>query len=169
MNYFEFYGLRISFYLDKKELRKKYIQISKACHPDFYTADSAVSQEQALQKSSFNNKAYNILKDDRQRIKYVLDITLVEPSKKQVPPDFLMEMMEINEQVMNAIMEDDTSSKEALKLKIQSIDHSLQDQLEIQCRSYDSQKDPSLLLTIQELLLKLQYMDRLLQNSQLFS
>ena len=169
MNYYEFYDLAISFHIDKKSLRRKYIQISKACHPDYYVTDSSVNQEQALQKSSFNNEAYRILNDDRERIKYLVSIVLKDSSKKQVPPDFLMEMMDVNEQVMMIAMEEDENAKTILKQKIIGINQGLLDQLSDLTHSYDDTLEIKLLVSIQEVLLKLQYMDRLMQNSQLFS
>ena len=78
-------------------------------------------------------------------------------------------MMDVNEQVMMIAMEEDENAKTILKQKIIGINQGLLDQLSDLTHSYDDTLEIKLLVSIQEVLLKLQYMDRLMQNSQLFS
>ena len=104
MNYFEFYGLPESFELDAAQLKKKFYELSKKYHPDFYASESEEKQEEVLQLSTLNNKAYQILSDPAKRTEYILreHHLLAEGDKYPLAPDFLMEMMELNEQVMDA-------------------------------------------------------------------
>ena len=55
-----------------------------------------------LELSTLNNEAYKTLSDFDKRMKYILEIKAVldEEGKNQIPQDFLMEMMDINEQLM---------------------------------------------------------------------
>ena len=99
MNYFELFDIPVNLSVDKASLSKKYFELQKKYHPDFFTqADEAV-QEDALEKSSLINKALKVFQQQQTTIKYVLQLKglLEEEEKYQLPPDFLMEVMELNE------------------------------------------------------------------------
>lgn len=120
MNYFEFYGLPESFELDAAQLKKKFYELSKKYHPDFYASEREEKQEEVLQLSTLNNKAFQVLSNPVKRIEYILRERqlLAEGDKYPLAPGFLMEMMELNEQVMDAedeasISQIKTSVKEA--------------------------------------------------------
>ena len=99
MNYFELFDLPLSLTVDKSKLAKKYFELQKKFHPDFYIQADETEQEGALEKSSAVNKALKILQNKESTIKYVLQLKglLEEEEKYQLPSDFLMEMMELNE------------------------------------------------------------------------
>jgi molecular chaperone HscB len=99
MNYFELFELPVAFKIDKSKLAQKYFELQKKYHPDFFTQGTEHEQEQALEISSQLNKALKIFKDEDQTIKYVLQLKelLEEEEKYQLPPAFLMEMMELSE------------------------------------------------------------------------
>lgn len=101
MNYFELFQLPVSFTTDKALLAQKYIELQKKYHPDFFVQGTEHEQEQALEISSQLNKALKVLKDQDQTIKYVLQLKglLEEEEKYPLPPAFLMEMMELNEEL----------------------------------------------------------------------
>ena len=101
MNYFELFELPISFKTDKTKLAQKYFELQKKYHPDFFVNGTEHEQEQALEISSRLNKALKVLKDQDQTIKYVLQLKqlLEEEEKYQLPSAFLMEMMELNEEL----------------------------------------------------------------------
>jgi molecular chaperone HscB len=102
MNYFEFYGIPESFNADAALLKKKFYQLSKEYHPDFYANEDEAKQQEILELSTLNNKAYQTLSDAYKRLEYILRTheLLVEGAKPQLPSDFLMEMMDINERLM---------------------------------------------------------------------
>jgi molecular chaperone HscB len=101
MNYFELFDLPVSLNVDKSRLAKKYFELQKKYHPDYFTQATEPEQEEALEKSSAVNKALKILKDKDSTIKYLLQLKglLEEEEKYQLPPDFLMEVMELNEEL----------------------------------------------------------------------
>jgi molecular chaperone HscB len=98
MNYFEFYGIAESFSPDEALLKKKFYQLSKEYHPDFYANEDEAKQQEILELSTLNNKAYQTLSDPYKRLEYILRTheLLLEGAKPQLPSDFLMEMMDIN-------------------------------------------------------------------------
>ncbi len=99
MNYFELFRLPKAPSVDKSLLAKKYFELQKEFHPDFFTNDSEVEKEQALERSAAINKAFNIFQNEEKTIEYFLQTReLLETDEKySLPPAFLMEMMEINE------------------------------------------------------------------------
>lgn len=101
MNYFELFEMPVTLEIDPGKLAKKYFELQKKYHPDFYTQASEYEQEEALEISSQLNKALKVFKDRDETIKYVLELKglLEEEEKYQLPPDFLLEMMELNEEL----------------------------------------------------------------------
>jgi len=99
MNYFELFDLPVSLNVDKSKLAKKYFELQKKYHPDYFTQATEAEQEEALEKSSAVNKALKILKDKDSTIKYLLQLKglLEEDEKYLLPPDFFLAVMELNE------------------------------------------------------------------------
>ena len=102
MNYFEFYGINESFTPDAALLKKKFYELSKKYHPDFYANEGDAKQQEILELSTLNNKAYQTLLDPFKCLEYILRLheLLKEGAKPQLPSDFLMEMMDLNERLM---------------------------------------------------------------------
>jgi len=74
LNYFELYNLPISFQIDNALVKKKFYELSKRYHPDFYVNESDEKQAEILELSTLNNKAYQVLSDPLKRIEYVLSL-----------------------------------------------------------------------------------------------
>ena len=102
MNYFDFYGLPEAFNLNDADVKKKFYQLSKQYHPDFYANENEAKQQEILELSTLNNKAYQTLANPAKRLEYILRLhnLVSEGAKPQLPADFLMEMMDINERIM---------------------------------------------------------------------
>ena len=95
MNYFELYEIPVSFKVDEATLKRKFYDLSKRFHPDFYINEPAEKQQEILDLSTLNNKAWQVLSNPLKRIEYVLELkgVMAEEGQYQLPPDFLMEMM----------------------------------------------------------------------------
>jgi molecular chaperone HscB len=102
MNYFEFYDIPESFLPDEKAIKSKYYQLSREYHPDFYASEPQEKQHEILQLSTQNTNAYRTLSHPDLRMQYILkEHGLLEEGKNnELPPDFLMEMMDLNEELM---------------------------------------------------------------------
>jgi molecular chaperone HscB len=100
MNYYELFELPEKPVMDKTLVSKKYIALQKQFHPDFYTNETELDKENALAQSAAINKAYNIFSNKEKTIEYFLQLkaVIVPDEKYNLPPDFLMEMMELNEE-----------------------------------------------------------------------
>jgi molecular chaperone HscB len=99
MNYYELFGIPISVTIDRALLSKRYFELQKSFHPDYFTLADEAEQEAALEKTAMLNKAFKIFKEPDTTIKYLLQLKglLTEEEKYPLPPDFLMEVMELNE------------------------------------------------------------------------
>lgn len=104
MNYFELFDIPISFNPDKNKLQQQFYVLSKKYHPDFFSLHSDEEKAIALEQSSYINIAYKTLIDHDAVLKYILQLKdlLKENEKYALSSDFLMEMMELNEQLAEA-------------------------------------------------------------------
>src|SRR5215510_4081250 len=121
MNYFELFEIPVQLKVDVAGLHKKFFELSRKYHPDYFIKEKAEAQSEALEKSALLNKAYKAFKNPDETIKYVLQQKglLEEEEKYELPPDFLMEVLEINEKVMDA--EDDPNLKVHLQSAIDNL------------------------------------------------
>lgn len=101
MDYFQLFGLPVAPAVDRSLLAKKYFELQRQSHPDFFTRHTEHEQEEALALTADINKAFAIFKSDQKTIEYFLQQkgVIEENEKYNLPPDFLMEMMDINEAV----------------------------------------------------------------------
>lgn len=102
MNYFELYNIPVTLQPDATKVKQQFYLLSRKYHPDFYGQATADEQAEILEKASQVNQAYKVFQQPEETIKYVLQIKglLEEEEKYQLSPDFLMEMMELNERAM---------------------------------------------------------------------
>lgn len=103
MNYFEFFGLPVALYVDEKALRSAFLKNSKKFHPDFHSLADDAQQAEMLELSTQNNQAYLTLSSPDSRLRYLLELKGLigeENENPQLPQDFLMDMMDINENLM---------------------------------------------------------------------
>lgn len=121
MNYFELFELPVNLKPEKVHVKKKFYELSRQYHPDFFTNEDEEAQAEALEKSSLVNKAFKTFQNEDETIKYVLQIKglLEEEEKFQLPNDFLMEMMDLNESVMDAEIEGNAGQMAAVEGQIE--------------------------------------------------
>lgn len=156
MNYFELFELPVTLNIDKAKLAQKYFELQKKYHPDFFTQASEHEQEQALEISSLLNKALKTFRSQEETIKYVLQMKglLEEEEKYQLPPSFLLEMMELNEE-----LSDDSAAQ------IHVIEKALYSGVEEIIENYDDKKSNDTdLLKLKEYYYKKKYLQRILDR-----
>ena len=99
MNYFEVFDLPKILGIDPGVLEKKFHELSRNFHPDYFTTGSPEDQQKALAMTSLLNDAYRTLRHPVRRVEYLLELEGFKSDGSKVPKSFLMEMFEINEQV----------------------------------------------------------------------
>lgn len=137
INYFEFYDIPESFNIDQAALKKKFYAYSKEYHPDFYANESEEKQNEILELSTINNKAYHTLSNPAKRLEYVLrERNLInEGAKPQLPADFLMEMMDINERLMEV---DEAQQLAQITAEVLDVENNLEAQLQSLTTDYET-------------------------------
>jgi molecular chaperone HscB len=117
MYYFELFDTPISLVVDKSTLLKKYYALSKEYHPDNFSLGNESAQEHALNMSAKVNEAKKILDNSYKRLEYILreTNTIIPDEKYVLSPQFLGDMMDINEQLLE--LEFDKNEAAIAKIK----------------------------------------------------
>ena len=140
MNYFEFYDLPISFNPDQNLVKQQFYALSKKYHPDFYINESEEKQDEVLELSTLNNKAFQILKDPQKRLQYILELKdqVKEGENYALPQDFLMDMMDVNETLMDLEFEPNAEKLASVKQEIENFEQSLNAELHQHTTKFDT-------------------------------
>lgn len=166
MDYFEFYGLPVSFNPDAAEVKKQFYALSKKYHPDFYINESVEKQEEVLELSTLNNKAYQVLGDPKKLLPYVLELKglVTEGEHYTLPQDFLMEMMDVNEALMDLQFDPDAEKLAAQVKEIDAIEAGMQSELETLKNAFDSSGSTDDLVKIKDLYYRTKYLYRIRES-----
>ena len=168
MNYFELYGIAPSFNIDTAAVRKKFYELSRNHHPDFNGGGTATEQQEVLEKSAMINEAYKTLLNKDLLIKYILTSKglLQEEEKYNLPPDFLMEVMDLNEQVME-LDKTDTTAVASLMATAKNLEKDLYEAIEPVMDNYsESTSTEKELLQVKDYYFKKKYLDRIISGLQ---
>lgn len=164
MNYFELFGLPIGFQVDTQKLRAAFMEIQKASHPDKFAQGTEAEQEAALELSSTANKGFTLLNQKERILPYVLELLrIITPDEKYaLEPDFLMEMMDLNEAWMDA--ENDTA-KQAIMQQVAQIKNELYAPIQpfMEMDQIDTISQEAM-LQIKSYYYKKKYLDRILED-----
>lgn len=161
-NYFQLFGIPVSLTVDQNDIRTKYRALSRKFHPDLHARSDNETQTEMLERSALLNRAYKTLLDPDETIKYVLRLKGVyeEEEKYTLPPDFLMEVLEINEKLMDA-GEDPEVAKEITR-QINSLESEIEESARPILEGYLDNKDSvEDLLRIKEYYYKKKYLSRI--------
>jgi molecular chaperone HscB len=99
VDYFQFLGLPRKLALDSKELEKTFYSLSRKFHPDMHSRKSKAERDQAEEDTATLNDAYRALRDPVTRAEYLLKLEgfdIGEQTSKDVPPELLEEVFELN-------------------------------------------------------------------------
>jgi molecular chaperone HscB len=158
--------------VDKKALKKKFYELSRKFHPDFYTLEGEAKQAEILELSSLNNEAYKVLTNFDKRMKYVLDLkeVIAEEGKNKLPQAFLMEMMDINENLMELEFGFDEAIFNEVKSDLTTTQSDLYKEIDSIVENYDDSKsEASELILVKNYYFKQKYLLRIQENLSKFA
>jgi len=123
LNYFDIIGVKKDFDIAHDQVQQKYKQLQTLLHPDKFGQKSEEEKEISENLSSLVNKAYSTLINPLDRGLYILKLHNVSIPEEttSLEPEFLMEIMEINEQIEEA-SEDKGKTLELLKINRSVLD-----------------------------------------------
>jgi molecular chaperone HscB len=171
MNHFEFFDIPVSFYPDETDLKQRFLKNSKRFHPDFHTLESEEKQSEILELSTLNNAAFLTLNDFDKRLHYILEIKgLLAEAKQELPQEFLLEMMDINEAIMELEFDFDKGMYNEAKQKVEQIELELLLEAKPIMESYDDASDNGTgLEPVKDFFLKRKYLWRIKENLDKFA
>jgi molecular chaperone HscB len=160
-NYFELFGLPVSFELDGAALSEKYRELQKTVHPDKFANASDRDRRLAVQQAARINEAFHTLKSPLKRARYILELRGVvfdDQHATSFEPDFLMEQMELRETLGGIRQQPDAMS--SLGVLMQQVESKIRD-MTGQLTSLIAQDD---LDQARSQIHKLQFMEKLLSE-----
>ena len=161
MIFFKLFDTPVQLKVNTASLSKKFFELSRKYHPDYFANENQEVQAEALEKSALLNKAWKTFQHQDATIKYVLQEKglLEEEEKYELPPAFLMEVLEINEQLMDA---DDNGAKKSLQSTINNLQSEIYEPVKEIVESYQegitTKKE---LLQVKDYYYKKKYLDRI--------
>jgi molecular chaperone HscB len=172
MNYFAFYHLPISFEVDEVALKRLFFRYARQYHPDFHTMAIPEKQAEILELSTYNTQAYKTLSDFDSRLKYILELkgVLAEEGQNTLPQDFLVEMMDINEAIMELEFDFDEAIYNKAKREAEAIENQLFEEIKPILENYkDGETSLDDLELVKIFFLKKRYLFRVFENLSKFA
>lgn len=99
-NYFDLFGMPVTFNLDTESLAQRYRELQRVTHPDRFANGSDRERRLAVEQAALVNEAYQTLRSPMQRGRYLLELngmTFHDETQTTADPEFLFEQMEWRE------------------------------------------------------------------------
>lgn len=84
-DYFSFLGLPRALVIDASDLERRFRELSRKFHPDFYYNASPTERLASLERSSYLNDAVRALRNPVSRIEHLLAIEGLPPARAEAP------------------------------------------------------------------------------------
>ncbi|MBK9271161.1 MAG: Fe-S protein assembly co-chaperone HscB [Saprospiraceae bacterium] len=165
MDFYHHFGFERKYYLDLDSLRKKFYEISRMLHPDL-SADSITTEEEINRQIAFHNLAYASLIHPEKRLLHILQLEgWLDLYIVQEDAEFLLEMMELNEEVETAVQTGDSEYLNKLKSQIERRITEDENSIAKDLRNYDEGlRNESIARSMVAYYSRLKYYYRLKQN-----
>lgn len=187
-DYFSFFGLPRQLTIDPQDLERRFRELSRKFHPDYYYNAPPAERLASLERSSYLNDAYRALRNPAGRVAHLLALEGLPPvtsgaagaaeqTTPTVPPALLEEVFELNEE-LDAIRELRESGTDAAALRarldaarrpIEARREAHEQQLDTLSRRWDTERDAAtaeqrrqILDVLRERLLERNYINNLL-------
>ena len=103
-DYFSFLGLPRKLTIEAQDLERRFRELSRKFHPDYFYNAAPTERLASLERSSYLNDAYRTLRNPVSRIEHLLAIEGLPAAKSEegtakVPPALLEEVFALNEEL----------------------------------------------------------------------
>jgi molecular chaperone HscB len=104
-DYFAFFGLPRRLKLNTADLERRFRDLSRQFHPDYFYNAPPAERLASLERSSYLNDAYRVLRNPVARVEYLLGLEGLAPTRSdegrsaKVPPSLLEEVFALNEEL----------------------------------------------------------------------
>jgi molecular chaperone HscB len=189
-DYFAFLGLPRALVIDSADLERRFRELSRKFHPDFYYNATPTERLASLERSSYLNDAVRALRNPVSRIEHLLALEGLPPAKVdpstssgqaggKVPPGLLEEVFALNEELdeIRELRESGTPAAslaprlEAARQPIENKRRAHEEQLQQLSERWDalrgtgtSQEKRAVLEALRERLLERNYINNLLAS-----
>jgi molecular chaperone HscB len=169
-DFFGAFGLAPKLSLDANDLQARFYALSREWHPDRFARAPAAEQERALEMTSLLNDGLRTLKDPVRRAEYVLHehgFNLAEQRGKDVPPELLEEVFELN-MALEELREGDDSAKSQIEealANFQKIRSEIDAQLGELFTEYDVAQSQDVLARLRAILNRRRYIENLVTEA----
>lgn len=112
---FAIFGLPRRFSIDEAALRQAYLKASAEQHPDRFI--DPIEQADAVEAMSRLTDGYRVLSDPELRARALLSLSGLElaEDKDKLPPDLLMQVMEVREEMEDAVVSENQAELDRLR------------------------------------------------------
>jgi molecular chaperone HscB len=104
-DYFAFFGLPRRLKVNTADLERRFRDLSRQFHPDYFYNAPPAERLASLERSSYLNDAYRVLRNPVARVEYLLGLEGLTPTRSdegrsaKVPPSLLEEVFALNEEL----------------------------------------------------------------------
>mgnify|MGYP001822535329 CR=1 FL=1 len=158
-NYFEIFGLPVSYQVDLSLLSERYRDMQREFHPDRYANKPAQEQRLAVQYAGVINQAFSELKSPLLRAQYLLSLKNIEgqgDARITRDPLFLMQQIELREKLADASQAGDAFSL------LEEVAEEAESEYSALQKVFDQQYSHSLFQDALETVAKMQFFSKLL-------
>ncbi len=109
-NFFFLFGFPATYNIDVEQLTQRYRDLQSQLHPDKFAVATEQEKRLAMQLTAHINEGFSTLKDPLKRGRYLLEMKGIDTDDETdtaMPPEFLMEQMELREQLDEARQDSD--------------------------------------------------------------
>jgi len=131
-SHFDLFGLSPAFGLDGEALEKSYRETQSRVHPDRFAHAGDAERRASMQWTTRVNEAYRTLKNPVQRAKHILELHGVDvefETNTQMPTDFLLQQLELREELEAAAAKKDAAGLDALRNRLRGEKDRLEGQI----------------------------------------
>lgn len=163
-DYYAVFGLDRKLTLDDEALKRKFYELSRQFHPDRFATGSPEQRQFALDFTAMLNDAYRVLRNPVKRIEYLLaqeGFDIGEQRSKDVPPELLEEVFELNMMLESAPDRDELVSARERFLGMMAEADAEASKLAVQ---YDAKPSRETLQSLRGLLNRRRYISNLVRD-----